>query len=83
MASLWPELTECTSQGCSVSRIWIICVRSATDGEQVRSVWLTVPHFTSPCVRLLLYAANPVGRVIQSDHNAPFRARAGRTVARV
>lgn len=33
MASLWPELTECTSHGCSVSRMWIKCVRSAVGRE--------------------------------------------------
>lgn len=42
MASLWPELTECTSQGCSVSRIWIMCVRSAME-RALRSAWLMVP----------------------------------------
>jgi hypothetical protein len=32
MASLCSELMECTSQGCSVSRMWIIRVRS--DGDR-------------------------------------------------
>lgn len=33
MASLCSERMECTSQGCSVSRIWIMRVRSARDSE--------------------------------------------------
>lgn len=32
MVSLWPELTECTSQGCSVSRMWMVRLRSV--GEE-------------------------------------------------
>lgn len=45
MASQCPELIECTSQGCSVSRMWISRVRSAGDGGQgmVSMVIMTWP----------------------------------------